>query len=145
MSQLQRLTPFLMFQNGRAEEALNLYVDLFDGEVVMIDRYGAETPGMDGRIRLAVFAVAGQQISISDGSVEHGFDFTPSMSLFHRATSQAELDRLWAGLLGEGGRALMPLSDYGFGPFGWLGDRFGVSWQLTLDADDGTADTGNER
>ena len=132
MSGIQQLTPFLMFQSGRAEEALNFYVDLFDGEVVLIDRYGAETPGMDGQIRLATFAIAGTQVNIIDIPIQHGFDFTPSMSLFFRATTQTELERLWAGLLGEGGQALMPLGDYGFGPFGWLNDRYGVSWQLNL-------------
>ena len=132
MSDIQQLTPFLMFQNGRAEEALNFYVDLFGGELLMIDRYGPETPGMAGKVRLARFAIADEQIAIIDSSVRHGFDFTPSMSLFYRATSQTELDRLWTGLLGEEGRALMPLGDYGFGPFGWLNDWYGVSWQLNL-------------
>ncbi|WP_344351133.1 VOC family protein, partial [Catellatospora coxensis] len=64
-----------------------------------------------------------------------------------RVTTQTEPDRLWTGLLGEEGRALMPLGDYGFGPFGWLNDRYGVSWQLNLvapdpDADGGEAGTG---
>jgi predicted 3-demethylubiquinone-9 3-methyltransferase (glyoxalase superfamily) len=35
--------------------------------------------------------------------------------------------------LAEGGQVLMPLDDYGFSArFGWLADRFGVSWQLDL-------------
>jgi len=35
--------------------------------------------------------------------------------------------------LAEGGRVLMPLNNYGFSQrFGWLADRFGVSWQLNL-------------
>jgi len=36
---------------------------------------------------------------------------------------------LWTAL-SDGGRALMPVDDYGFGPFGWVNDRYGVSWQL---------------
>ncbi|MER6008913.1 VOC family protein [Nonomuraea angiospora] len=40
-----------------------------------------------------------------------------------------DIDRLCAGL-SEGGQ-LMPLSSYGFSTkFGWVNDRFGVSWQL---------------
>lgn len=41
-------------------------------------------------------------------------------------------DRLYAALSEKGG-ALMPLGDYGFSTkFGWVNDRYGVSWQLTL-------------
>jgi predicted 3-demethylubiquinone-9 3-methyltransferase (glyoxalase superfamily) len=41
-------------------------------------------------------------------------------------------DTLWAALI-EGGSAMMPLDNYGFSRrFGWLADRFGVSWQLNL-------------
>jgi predicted 3-demethylubiquinone-9 3-methyltransferase (glyoxalase superfamily) len=44
----------------------------------------------------------------------------------------AELDRLYAALA-DGGEELMPVGSYGFTPrFGWVDDRFGVSWQLNL-------------
>ena len=36
-------------------------------------------------------------------------------------------------ILSNGGHTLMPLANYGFSRrFGWLNDRFGVSWQLNL-------------
>jgi predicted 3-demethylubiquinone-9 3-methyltransferase (glyoxalase superfamily) len=124
--ELQKLTPFLMFQNGEAEEAVTFYTGLFaDGEVVSLDR----TP--EGGVQLAVFSLAGQQVRCIDSPPVHEFGFTPSVSLFVRCDSREELDELWAGLV-EGGSALMPLDDYGFGPFGWTDDRFGVSWQLSL-------------
>ena len=48
--------------------------------------------------------------------------------------SAAELERVFA-MLADGGQVLMPLDDYGFSKrFGWLNDRFGVSWQLNLAA-----------
>ena len=44
----------------------------------------------------------------------------------------AALDALAAKLL-DGGQALMPLGSYGWSrKFGWMSDRFGVSWQLNL-------------
>lgn len=132
MADIQKITPFLMFQNGRAEEALNFYIDLFGGETIMIDRYGPDMPEMDGKVRLAMFVIAGQQINIIDSSIRHEFDFTPSFSLYYRASTIDELDRLWEELLTDGA-ALMPKDDYGFGPFGWLNDRYGISWQLSLD------------
>jgi predicted 3-demethylubiquinone-9 3-methyltransferase (glyoxalase superfamily) len=36
--------------------------------------------------------------------------------------------------LSEGVSLLMPLNNYGFNrQFGWVNDRFGVSWQLNLE------------
>jgi predicted 3-demethylubiquinone-9 3-methyltransferase (glyoxalase superfamily) len=67
-----------------------------------------------------------------DSPAQHAFSFTPSFSLFVECASEEELDRMFAALL-EGGQALMPLGNYGFSrKFGWLNDRFGVSWQLNL-------------
>jgi predicted 3-demethylubiquinone-9 3-methyltransferase (glyoxalase superfamily) len=68
----------------------------------------------------------------SDSPVKHGFSFTPSSSTFVDFDSAAELERVF-GLLSEGGQVLTPLANYGFSErFGWLNDRFGVSWQLNL-------------
>ena len=54
------------------------------------------------------------------------------MSLFVECEDDAELSRVFA-VLSEGGQVLMPLDDYGFSTrFGWVADRFGVSWQLNL-------------
>ena len=62
----------------------------------------------------------------------HDFGFTPSVSLFVECQDEAELEKLFAELSGEG-RVLMPLGDYGFSRrFGWCNDRYGVSWQLNL-------------
>src|SRR5690348_7916219 len=129
----KQVTPFLMFQGGVAEEALTFYTSLFDdGQVLGIDRYGPGGPGPEGTVLRASFALAGQTFFCSDSPVRHGFDFTPSMSIWVECESEAELERLFAAL-GEGGGVLMPLDNYGFSTrFGWVNDRFGVSWQLNL-------------
>jgi predicted 3-demethylubiquinone-9 3-methyltransferase (glyoxalase superfamily) len=130
----QKIKAFLMFEGG-AEEAMNFYLSLFDdAEVVAITRYGAEGPGAEGSVTSAVFTLAGHQFMCSDSPVHHGFSFTPSVSLFVDCADEDELDRLYAAL-SEKGQALMPLGEYGFSKkFGWVNDRFGVSWQLNLPA-----------
>ncbi len=126
------IQPFLMFQGGEAEAAMNFYVELFGGKVEHIDRYGKDGPGPEGTVITAAFAIAGQTIIVSDSPIEHGFDFTPSSSMFVDCDSEADIRR-FAEELGDRGEVLMPLDDYGFGRlFTWVNDRFGVSWQLNL-------------
>lgn len=79
-----------------------------------------------------MFRVAGQRVRIFDSPVPHEWDFTPGVSLFVTCDGREELEKLYASLL-DGGAAMMPLDDYGFGPFGFVPDRYGVSWQLALD------------
>jgi predicted 3-demethylubiquinone-9 3-methyltransferase (glyoxalase superfamily) len=130
----QKITTFLMFE-GNAEEAMTFYVSLFDGaEIVSMSRYGADGQGKEGTVEHATFSLAGQQFMCIDSSVEHGFTFTPAISLFVQCEDEAEIDRVYSALL-DGGAALMPLGSYGFSTkFGWVNDKFGVSWQLNLPA-----------
>ena len=54
------------------------------------------------------------------------------MSLFVECETEAELDNAFEALA-AGGAVLMPINNYGFSrKFGWVNDRFGVSWQLNL-------------
>ena len=128
----QKITTFLMFE-GNAEEAMTFYRSLFDdAEVVSISRYGADGPGAEGSVQQATFTLAGQPFMCIDSPMKHGFTFTPAMSLFVQCADEAELDRLYAALADRGAE-LMPLGNYGFSAkFGWVNDRFGVSWQLNL-------------
>ena len=128
----QKITTFLMFE-GRAEEAMTFYLSLFDdAEVLSISRYGADGPGKEESVQHATFSLAGQPFMCIDSPMEHAFTFTPAMSLFVQCADEAELDRLYAALA-EQGTELMPLGNYGFSTkFGWVNDRFGVSWQLNL-------------
>jgi predicted 3-demethylubiquinone-9 3-methyltransferase (glyoxalase superfamily) len=122
-----------MFQGGVAQAALDLYVSTFPGSrIVRVERYGAGEAGPAGTIKVALFMLCGREFMCSDSPVKHDFTFTPSCSTFVDFDSVAELERAF-GLLAEGGRVLMPLNNYGFSQrFGWLADRFGVSWQLNL-------------
>ncbi|MGD9942870.1 MAG: VOC family protein [Burkholderiaceae bacterium] len=122
-----------MFQNGSAQPALDLYFDTFlDSRMVRVERWAEGEAGAAGTIKVAVFTVCGREFMCSDSPVKHAFSFTPSSSIFVDFDSAAELDRVF-GVLSEGGQPLMPLDNYGFSQrFGWLNDRFGVSWQLNL-------------
>ncbi|MFB4268687.1 VOC family protein [Nonomuraea sp. GTA35] len=128
-----KVTTFLMFQNGDAEEAMNFYVSLFDdGKVVAVERFGPGEPGPEGTVKHALFTLAGREYMCIDSVPKHDFTFTPSMSLFVDCDSEEQIQRLYDAL-GEGRQALMPLGSYGFSTkFGWVNDRFGVSWQLSL-------------
>jgi predicted 3-demethylubiquinone-9 3-methyltransferase (glyoxalase superfamily) len=127
---MRAVTTFLMFE-GQAEEAMRFYTSVFDdGEIVSITRYDDAGPGTPGSVLRAVFTLAGREFMAIDSSVHHAFTFTPSISLFVDCESEDEVDSL-AGRLGEGGQVLMPVGEYGFSRrFGWVTDRFGVSWQL---------------
>ena len=125
--------PFLTFQPGRghtATAAMAFYTSLFsDGAVLTEQRRPADAPQGAGTVEVAEFVVAGLHVRCSDSYVEHGWDFTPAVALWVTCDTADEHRRLVDGL-GEGGQVFMPLDDYGFGPFAWVQDRFGVSWQL---------------
>ena len=130
---MEKVTPFLMFQEGNAEEAMNFYTSIIeDSQITSIVRYGANEAGPEGTVMQAAFTLKGQEFMCIDSYVKHQFSFTPSFSIYITCNTEEELDNLYEKL-GEGGQALMPLNDYGFSKkFGWLNDRFGVSWQLNL-------------
>lgn len=124
--------PFLMFQ-GDAEEAIEFYASLFpDTEIVELTRYRAGEPGQEGRIKRATVVIGDQTLIAIDSAVRHDFTFTPSFSLFVDCDSEDQIAWLFEEL-SEGGKIFVPLDTYGFSRrFGWVQDRFGVSWQLTL-------------
>lgn len=128
----RKVKTFLMFE-GQAEEAMNFYVSLFDdAKIVDIERFGPGEEGAEGSLKAAVFSLEGQEFMCFNSRLGHPFTFTPSISMFVTCESEAELDRLYA-TISEDGEVFMPLDVYPFSrKFGWVADRFGVSWQLNL-------------
>jgi len=131
VSMVESATPFLMFQDGNAEEAMAFYVSLFpDGRIIDVERFGPEGPGEPGSVLLGRFEIADQRVMCTDSPPVHEFGFTPSISLFIECESVERMDTLAAGLV-DGGAFLMPPDNYGFSErFAWVNDRYGVSWQL---------------
>jgi predicted 3-demethylubiquinone-9 3-methyltransferase (glyoxalase superfamily) len=128
----KNVTTHLMFE-GTAEEAMTVYVSLFsDSKIEQIEKYGPGEMGAEGSVKLARFSLVGREFLCIDSPVKHAFTFTPATSLFVECEDEAELDAAFTRL-SEGGAILMPLGNYGFSSrFGWLTDRFGVSWQLNV-------------
>ena len=129
---MQKITTFLMF-TGQAEDAMNFYVSLIpNSEIGEVKKYGSNQSGNEGSIMHAKFALNSQPFMCIDSSPVHTFTFTPSMSLYIDCESDAEIDKLFAAL-SDGGNILMPLSAYPFSKkYGWLSDKYGVSWQLSF-------------
>ena len=128
----REVSTFLMFE-GNAEEAMRLYVSVFPGsEVGQVERYGPGEAGREGSIKRASFTVGGHEMMCIDSPVPHAFDLTPAISFYVECGSAAEVRRL-AAALGEGGKDFMPVDNYGFSElFAWVGDRFGITWQLNF-------------
>lgn len=108
-----------LWYDQQASEAAHTYVDLF-GQARILD----ENP------MVSSFEIYGKRIIGLNGGP--AFTINPSISLFAVVPDQIELDRLWNGLI-EGGEALIPLDTYSWSArYGWLKDRFGMTWQLML-------------
>ncbi len=133
MSAKDQITTFLTFQEHNAEEAMNFYVALFDNsKIIEARRYGKEGPGREGAIMMATFELNGKQFICSDSYIKHAWTFTPAVSMFVACKTDRELKNLFEKL-SENGKVFMPLDNYGFSKqFGWVEDRFGVSWQLNF-------------
>src|SRR5690625_4484449 len=123
---MKKVTPFLMFQGGKAEEAMNYYISLIeDSKITNIVRYGSNELGEEGTVMQARFTLKGQEFMCIDSHIEHHFSFTPSFSIYVTCDDEAEIDILYQEL-SKKGQVLMPIGDYGFSKkFGWLNDRFG--------------------
>ena len=131
---VDKVTPFLMFQ-GDAGAAIALYRELIPGaEVKHLEHYGPKEPAPEGQVRRATLVLAGQELMLFDSPPVHEFSFTPAVSFFVDCADELEIERLFAGL-SDGGKVHMALDNYGSSlRFGWVDDRFGVSWQLNLPA-----------
>jgi|FLYL01.1.fsa_nt_gi predicted 3-demethylubiquinone-9 3-methyltransferase (glyoxalase superfamily) len=131
---MQKITPNLWFDD-RAEEAAQFYTSLFEdsrvGQVTHYDKAAAEASGKpEGSVLTVDFMLAGQDFVALNGGPH--FKFTPAISFFVTMESEAEVDALWEKLV-EGGTVLMPLEAYPWSEkYGWLADRYGLSWQVSL-------------
>lgn len=124
---MQKITPHLWYDK-EAKEAALFYISLFEQSKILNSTVLEGTPSGDAEV--VNFQLAGQQFAaISAGPY---FKFNPSISLMVACSTAEEVDAKWAAL-SEGGSELMPLGEYPFSKrYGWLQDRYGLSWQIML-------------
>jgi len=129
----QKIVPHLWFDK-EAKEAANFYCSVFPEARITSSMTLHDTPS--GDCDVVSFTLSGHRFAaISAGPF---FKFNPSVSFLLNfdpskdRQARENLDALWAKL-SQGGTALMPLRQYPFSErFGWVQDKYGLSWQLIL-------------
>jgi predicted 3-demethylubiquinone-9 3-methyltransferase (glyoxalase superfamily) len=115
---MQRITPFLWFDN-QAEDAANFYVATFaNSRIVQVSHYGEAGPGPKGCVMTVTFELEGQAFIALNGGPQ--FEFNEAISFVVNCETQDQIDGLWDRLT-SGGQPVQ---------CGWLKDRYGVSWQI---------------
>jgi len=128
------IIPCLWFES-QAEEAVNFYTSLFaNSKMRNISRYGKEGYEIhgqkEGTVLTVGFQLYGQKFSALNGGPL--FKFNPSVSFYVNGETAEEVEFLWKNL-SEGGSVMMPLDKYEWSEkYGWLSDRYGLSWQIGL-------------
>jgi predicted 3-demethylubiquinone-9 3-methyltransferase (glyoxalase superfamily) len=124
---MQKITPHLWF-NKEAKEAAEFYTALIPKSKIQNIATLHNTPS--GDCDVVSFELAGQPfMAISAGPL---FKFNPSVSFHLKCRTVGEVDAMWEKL-SPGGKILMPLGTYPFSErYGWVEDKFGLSWQVIL-------------
>lgn len=124
---MRKITPHLWFDK-QAKEAAEFYTSVIPGSKVTNVKTIHGTPS--GDCDIVSFELAGQSfMSISAGPL---FKFTPAVSFHVKCRTKEEVDAIFEKLSANG-KVLMPLGSYPFSErFGWLEDKYGLSWQVIL-------------
>ena len=116
-----KISPCLWF-DSEAEEAANLYVDIFPNSLITnVTRYAQDVHGKPkGSVLTVAFELDGQSfVALNGGPV---FKFNEALSLQILCESQEEIDHYWDRLSAGGDERAKQC--------GWLKDRYGLSWQV---------------
>jgi PhnB protein len=133
-----QLEPYLFF-DGKCEEALNFYKDVFGGTIEGISRWSEMpkdaggppvTPDTANRVMHATFKSPGVSFMASDASPGKIYGEGP-ISLSIAASDVAEAERVF-NRLADGGKVEMPMADTFWGAkFGMLSDKYGIDWMVS--------------
>jgi predicted 3-demethylubiquinone-9 3-methyltransferase (glyoxalase superfamily) len=137
---MQKIIPSFWFDQN-AEEAMDFYISVFpDSAIDSIKRYPDQVPdgpmkGMEGKVLHGQFSLMGYTFTCLDGGPL--FTPNPSISFFVNCGTAEEVNEYWQKL-SDGGQALMELAAYPHSPrYGWVKDKFGISWQIMQTNPDG--------
>jgi predicted 3-demethylubiquinone-9 3-methyltransferase (glyoxalase superfamily) len=124
MAAIQKITPFLCFDD-QAEEAAKYYVSIFkNSRIGEISRYGEGGKDVHkrppGSVMVVEFFLEGQKFLALNGGPN--FTFNEAVSLYIGCKDQAEIDYYW--------NKLIPGGDPAAQQCGWLKDKYGLSWQV---------------
>lgn len=130
---MKNIVPHLWFDK-EARESAEFYVSVFPESKITNINTIKGTPS--GDCDILSFELLGHPfMSISAGPY---FKINPSISFMvnfdpaQDAQAATWIDEIW-NKLADGGKVLMPLSEYPFSKrYGWIQDKYGVSWQLIL-------------
>jgi PhnB protein len=139
-----QVQPYL-FLDGRCEEAIEFYKSKLGAKVEMLMRFkdnpepaqpGMVPPGAENKVMHSCLRIGDTAVMASDGRCMGKPSFQ-GFALSLTVPNEAEAERLFANLLGDGGQVQMPLAKTFFSPrFGMVGDRFGVSWMIIVEPKD---------
>lgn len=127
----QKIVPHLWFDK-EAVEAAEFYTSVFNDSKITHKSVIKDTPS--GDCDLVGFTVLGYSImAISAGplfKVNSSTSFMINFYPYQDKDAKKHIDEAWEKL-SDGGKILMPLDKYPFSErYGWIQDKYGVSWQL---------------
>ncbi len=127
---MEKITPHLWFDNN-AGEAAKFYTSIFKNSKIKNVTTLHNTPS--GTVEIFTVELMGQEFTlISAGPL---FKFNPSVSFLVACSTKEEVDALWKKL-SQGGTVLIELGEYPFSEkYGWLQDKYGLSWQVVFMGD----------
>ncbi len=127
-----------IWMDNQAEEMLAFYQTVFKNvQKLRSTNYSQASSAMSGQpagsLMTLEFEIEGQEFMVLNGGPI--FKPNPSISFYIACKTVAEVDETFKRL-SEDGEVLMPLDKYPFSErFGWLNDKFGVSWRVNLAVD----------